>query len=411
MSTWLSTEELRLLELRHKTERDKRIADRIKAVLLFHKGWLHKEIAEALFIRIESVSRHIEEYRTATKLSPSNGGSSSKLNAEQTTSLIAHLEEHMYTTTASIAAYTAQTYGVTYTEKGMYSWLVAHDFSYKQTSGIPAKLDPEKQEAFIETYNKLKAHLSEDAVVLFMDSTHPTQATKLGYGWIRNGQEKAISTVAGRKRINLTGALNITDKTLIVNEYATIDGEATVEFLRTLEEKYPKASKIHVIADGAGSHCSKTVNLFLNKPNEVNRAYLEKHYNIALPNNSAILTEKIKKSLEIFVDKEGALFTNKSVLNIPQVTVRLFLESFLAPSDKPPPKIQLHILPPYSPNLNPIERVWKVMNEYARNNKVFPTFKLFREAIMHFFTHTWEEIKPKMDTRINDNFQILNPES
>jgi hypothetical protein len=26
----------------------------------------------------------------------------------------------MYTTTASIAAYTAQTYGVTYTEKGMY---------------------------------------------------------------------------------------------------------------------------------------------------------------------------------------------------------------------------------------------------------------------------------------------------
>ncbi|HLP35186.1 MAG TPA: transposase, partial [Amoebophilaceae bacterium] len=120
---------------------------------------------------------------------------------------------------------------------------------------------------------------------------------------------------------------------------------------------------------------------------------------------------KIKKSLEIFVDKEGALFTNKSVLNIPQVTVRLFLESFLAPSDKPPPSIQLHILPPYSPNLNPIERVWKVMNEYARNNKVFPTFKLFREAIMHFFTHTWEEIKPKMDTRINDNFQVLKPAS
>ncbi len=97
MNIWLFTEDLHLLELRHKKERDKRIAERIKAVILFHKGWLHKEIAEALLISPESVSRHIEEYQTEEKLSPSNGGSSSKLNAEQTPSLIAHLEEHMYT--------------------------------------------------------------------------------------------------------------------------------------------------------------------------------------------------------------------------------------------------------------------------------------------------------------------------
>ncbi|HLP34727.1 MAG TPA: helix-turn-helix domain-containing protein [Amoebophilaceae bacterium] len=64
MNIWLSTEDLHLLELRHKKERDKRIADRIKAVILLHKGWLHKEIAEALLISPESVSRHIEEYQT-----------------------------------------------------------------------------------------------------------------------------------------------------------------------------------------------------------------------------------------------------------------------------------------------------------------------------------------------------------
>ena len=34
--------------------------------------------------------------------------------------------------------------------------------------------------------------------------------------------------------------------------------------------------------------------------------------------------------------------------------------------------IKLIYLPPYSPNLNPIERLWKVMNEYTRNNKFFP---------------------------------------
>ncbi len=31
--------------------------------------------------------------------------------------------------------------------------------------------------------------------------------------------------------------------------------------------------------------------------------------------------------------------------------------------------IELHYLPPYSPNLNPIERLWKIMNEQVRNNR------------------------------------------
>ncbi|MCW8397568.1 IS630 family transposase, partial [Legionella sp. PATHC038] len=33
--------------------------------------------------------------------------------------------------------------------------------------------------------------------------------------------------------------------------------------------------------------------------------------------------------------------------------------------------IRLNYLPPYSPNLNPIERLWKVMNEKVRNNRFF----------------------------------------
>ena len=46
--------------------------------------------------------------------------------------------------------------------------------------------------------------------------------------------------------------------------------------------------------------------------------------------------------------------------------------------------ITLHYPPPYSPNLNTIERLWKVMNEYARNNRYFSTEKEFRQPIRHF---------------------------
>lgn len=70
-------------------------------------------------------------------------------------------------------------------------------------------------------------------------------------------------------------------------------------------------------------------------------------------------------------------------------------------------KIEIHYLPPYSPNLNPIERLWKVMREKKTYNKCYENFAEFRVAIRQFF---FEDI-PKMGTvlkkRINDNFQLI----
>ena len=67
----------------------------------------------------------------------------------------------------------------------------------------------------------------------------------------------------------------------------------------------------------------------------------------------------------------------------------------------------LHFLPSYSPNLNPIERLWKVMNEYARNNQFFKTGKEFKEKINSFFNETWPTIADNMHSRINDNFERI----
>lgn len=70
-------------------------------------------------------------------------------------------------------------------------------------------------------------------------------------------------------------------------------------------------------------------------------------------------------------------------------------------------RIVLHFLPPYSPNLNPIERLWKVMNEHARNNVVFESTKKFKAAIFGFFTDTLPKIGDELRSRINDNFQVI----
>ncbi len=71
--------------------------------------------------------------------------------------------------------------------------------------------------------------------------------------------------------------------------------------------------------------------------------------------------------------------------------------------------IELIYLPPYSPNFNSIERLWKVMNEKARNGKYFASTKEFRRRISEFFTITLLKVAESLDSWINDNFQILKP--
>ena len=71
--------------------------------------------------------------------------------------------------------------------------------------------------------------------------------------------------------------------------------------------------------------------------------------------------------------------------------------------------IHLHYLPPYSPNLNAIERLWKVMNEETRNNIFFETAKKFKSRMRKFIKHELPEILPKLRSRITDNFYIKKP--
>jgi len=69
--------------------------------------------------------------------------------------------------------------------------------------------------------------------------------------------------------------------------------------------------------------------------------------------------------------------------------------------------IKLHYLPPYSPNLNPVERVWKLMHESIRYNQYYGKFSEFSEAVLGFFNSIGRKKKILRD-RITDNFQILH---
>ena len=72
-------------------------------------------------------------------------------------------------------------------------------------------------------------------------------------------------------------------------------------------------------------------------------------------------------------------------------------------------KIELLFLPPYSPNLNPIERLWKFMHSIVTNNRFHPDFEAFGKALTSFFENI-PKYHERIRSLINDNFQTIIPD-
>jgi transposase len=110
-----------------------------------------------------------------------------------------------------------------------------------------------------------------------------------------------------------------------------------------------------------------------------------------------------------FFDKLHQFYTHKTKLHIILDNASYHkskeVKAYLANHSK----IQLHYLPSYSPNLNPIERLWKVMRQHTTYNRYYPTFKEFKTKIDDFFTEKIPTIGDVLSKRINDNFQIIQP--
>lgn len=311
---FLDDRERAALKAQHKSERDKRICDRIKAVLLYDKGWSVADIAEALLLSPDAIRDHVAQYQESKKLKPENGGSIEKFSVEQSQQLIEHLKTHTYLYVKDIVAYVSATMKVGYTVHGMRAWLHRHGFSYKKPAVVPGKANAQQQQAWIDEYNKLKQGLAEDETICFMDGVHPTHNVQPAYGWIQTGVRKGVRANSGRSRLNLSGAIDVISHKIVVQEDKTLNANSTISFLMNLEKAYPTKKRIHLFCDNA------------------------------------------------------AYYRNKEVTR------------YLAAS-----RVQLHFLPPYSPNLNPIERLWKWMKERVIYNTYYQEFADFKTAVFGFF--------------------------
>jgi transposase len=69
--------------------------------------------------------------------------------------------------------------------------------------------------------------------------------------------------------------------------------------------------------------------------------------------------------------------------------------------------IDLVYLPPYSPNLNLIERLWKFFKKKVMKNKYYEDFKTFKNAIEKFFEN-FDQYNNQLLILLNFKFGIIN---
>jgi len=106
------------------------------------------------------------------------------------------------------------------------------------------------------------------------------------------------------------------------------------------------------------------------------------------------------------LENESTATTVHVILDNARAQKNKKLDKFLETS-----KIKGHDLPPYSPNLNPIEWLWKILREATGYHRDYALYKEFFESIRHFLLEKIPWMVDDLKLRMNDNFQMikLNP--
>lgn len=259
----LTEQQVQDLKLAHKQTREKRLADRIKAILYVHFGLSYAEIARLLLFDEVTVRRYVKQFQEkgiAGLLEYRYTGAKSRLTTVQQQEVRVYFREHTPRTAKEALDHIHKTYGFVYSVIGVTKLLHRLGFSYKKPKIVPGKVDILKQRAFLKTYQETKANLDSNDRIYFLDSTHPQHNTKPSCGWILKGKEndKLVKTNSGRERLNLNGALNFNDKTAIVLEEKSINKETTIHLLETIKQKQ-KTGKVYLILDNASYYHARIV--------------------------------------------------------------------------------------------------------------------------------------------------------
>jgi transposase len=337
----LNQHERKDLEDQIRKTHERKMADRLRAILYRAEGYALQSIAKLLQMGRNHVTELLRRYRDGgltAVLGPDHyKGSQPKLTVEQQQALKVELTTHIYSTAWQVMAWIEDQWQVKYTEvSSVHKLLKRLGFTYKKNRLVPSKADPELQRLFVRWFRGLCERLGPDDRLYFGDAVHFKHNAEAGYAWSLSGQPHQIPANSGRQRYNVFGAYCVqTQEHVFLLTEENIDKAKLAEFMALLRAKHPGEGKIYLLLDNA--------------------AY----------NHAQHVAEAARQQ-----------------------------------------RISLDYLPPYSPNLNPIERLWKFVRKEFFKDKYRDTFAKFCQPLDDFFAHL-DQYRDQVVSLLTTNFELV----
>lgn len=323
------------LQKLRKKERDKKRYIKISVILALDAGHSAQEVANLFGLDDATIYRYASVYRESgveTYLKGNWVPYAGKMTDEQLKALHEEVCSYLYTSAKAVAAWIESTYGIHYHEKHVVKILHSLGFRYKKTQIVPGKADAQAQQAHVAAFDQLMAEKQDDTLVFFNDGVHPQFNTRPEYGWILQGDSFEVPSQTGRKRLNITGAVNAEHpEELYAVAHDAVNAQSTIALWEKIAAANQGKQIIH-ICDNAKYYHSQLIKEWLNAHEHIKVMYL----------------------------------------------------------------------PPYSPNLNPIERVWKLLKKEKINSFWYESFEDFKQEVMDFFhrSYLWKtELKSLLTLR------------
>ena len=301
----LTPEQRRDIEQRRKATLDRRIYQRLTAVLAVAAGSTRAEVADLLGVGLTQLGDWLRIFRRQgldVLCLLHYKGDPGKLTPQQVTQLKEKVSTGCFRNSDQIRCWLQETFGVPYSSSGVKDLLRRINVSYHQVTGFLWKADPGKQKEFVKRYQRQKAKARRPGGPrtrrYCVDACHPLWGLDLVFScWLLVGQRFLVGMGSGRKRLNILGAYCPDDHEYLDLRLTrdNINGEQFVNLLRLLRATHPEVEQFILYVDGARYYKAPVV-----------QEWLRRH-----------------------------------------------------------PEFHLEPLPAYSPNLNLIERLWKFLRKEA----------------------------------------------
>jgi transposase len=337
------------IERRRKATRDRRIYQRLTAVLAVAAGKSREEVAALLGVSLTQLSEWLRVFRNQgldSLCEIHNKGDPGKLTPQQVEQLKAKVSTGCFRNSDQIRHWIQATFSVSYSSSGVKELLKRIGVTYHKVTGFLWKADPDKQHAFVSRVARhQRAAKRQDAPRTrryYVDACHPVWGLDLVFCcWLLLGQRLLVGMGSGRKRLNILGGYCPDDHEYVDYRLTrdNINGEQFINFMRLLRSLHPETEKFILYVDGAKYYDSAVV-----------KAWLKRH-----------------------------------------------------------PEFHLSQIPAYSPNVNLIERMGKFLRAKALS-RWHKTFEDMQAAVSEVLDHL-EDYRGELQTLMTEKFHIIDKEA